>query len=280
MPADASAAGARRDGKGGSKARLTILFVRHTNTKDGRLPRVCSATRTHERRFHEQSFGRSEARRKGHAHRRPANALTSARCGEPPVQGARVGGGFDCRHRGDSRRLSEPDKYYLRTKEAPVGEAACRDVLYVARAAEQHAGQQLSPADYIRALVDSVMGSDAVGFFVEAMTLTRRRQDLAPLVERTVERLHAEGLRAYAAEMAARGWHSRLDPDTSARRFWTIAIGVTLEGQAMGRSPDDLVAETLRLLGPQADAPPEAARLRVVGPPNFAPESPSVGKEK
>jgi AcrR family transcriptional regulator len=170
--------------------------------------------------------------------------------------------------------------YYFRTKEALFVEAACRDVLYVARAAEQHAGKQLSPAAYTRALVDSVMGADAVGFFVEAMTLTRRRRDLAPLVERTVERLHAEGLRAYAAEMAARGWHSRLDPDTSARRFWTIAIGVTLEGQAMGRSPDDLVAETLRLLGPQADAPPEAARLRVVGPPNFAPESPSVGKEK
>src|SRR5260221_7976095 len=99
--------------------------------------------------------------------------------------------------------------YYFRTKEALFVEAACRDVLYVARAAEQHAGKQLSPSDYTRALVDSVMATDAVGFFVEAMTLTRRRQDLAPLVERTVERLHAEGLRAYAAEMAARAWHSR-----------------------------------------------------------------------
>jgi AcrR family transcriptional regulator len=88
--------------------------------------------------------------------------------------------------------------YYFRTKEALFVEAACRDVLYVARSAEQHAGKQLSPEEYTRALVDSVMGSDAVGFFVEAMTLTRRRQDLAPLVERTVERLHAEGLRAYA----------------------------------------------------------------------------------
>ena len=153
-------------------------------------------------------------------------------------------------------------------------------MLYVGRAAEQHAGKQLSPADYTRALVDSVMGSDAVGFFVEAMTLTRRRQDLAPLVERTVERLHAEGLRAYAAEMAARGWHSRLDPETSARRFWTIAIGVTLEGQAMGRSPDELAAEMLRLLGPQADAPPAAARLSVVSTGNSAPDGASRSKEK
>src|SRR5260370_5223967 len=154
--------------------------------------------------------------------------------------------------------------YYFRTKEALFVEAACRDVLYVARAAEQHAGKQLSPSDYTRALVDSVMATDAVGFFVEAMTLTRRRQDLAPLVARTVERLHAEGLRAYAAEMAVRGWHSRIDPETSARRFWTIAIGVTLEGQAMGRSPEELAAEMLRLLGPQADAPPATARLSVV----------------
>src|ERR1700692_3744535 len=105
--------------------------------------------------------------------------------------------------------------YYFRTKEALFVEAACRDVLYVGSAAEEHAGKQLSPADYTRALVDSVMGADAVGFFVEAMTLTRRRQDLAPLVERTGERVHAEGLRAYAAEMAARGWHSRLAQDNS-----------------------------------------------------------------
>jgi hypothetical protein len=111
------------------------------------------------------------------------------------------------------------------------------------------------------------------------MTLTRRRQDLAPLVERTVERLHAEGLRAYAAEMAARGWHSRLDPETSARRFWTIAIGVTLEGQAMGRSSPELAAEMLRLLGPQADAPPASARLSLVRSGNSAPGK-SPGKEK
>jgi AcrR family transcriptional regulator len=168
--------------------------------------------------------------------------------------------------------------YYFRTKEALFVEAACRDVLYVGRAAEQHAGKQLSPSDYTRALVESVMGTDAVGFFVEAMTMTRRRQDLAPLVERTVERLHAEGLRAYAAEMAARGWHSRLDPETSARRFWAIAIGVTIEGQAMGRPADDLAREMLRLLGPQADAPPDAARLRIVGAENS--DTPSAGKEK
>ena len=155
--------------------------------------------------------------------------------------------------------------YYFRTKEALFVEAACREMLYVARAAEQAALSAPTPRDYTRALVASVTATDSVAFFAEALTLTRRRQDLAPLVERTVERLHAEGLRAYAAEMAARGWQSRLDPATSARRFWAIAIGVTIEGQSMGRSPDQLAAEMLRLLGTQADAPPEAARLRIVG---------------
>jgi len=161
--------------------------------------------------------------------------------------------------------------YYFRTKEALFVEAACREALYVARAAEQHAGRQLSPSHYTRALVESVMESDALGFFVEAMTLTRRRQDLAPLIERTVERLHAEGLRAYAAEMAARGWQTRLDPETSARRFWAIA---------MGRAPEALAAEMLRLLGPQADASPGTARLKLVGAQNFQPDTSPAGKEK
>jgi AcrR family transcriptional regulator len=159
--------------------------------------------------------------------------------------------------------------YYFRTKEALFVEAACREVLYAGRAAEEHAGKQATPEAYTRALVESVAGSDSVGFFIEAMTLTRRRQDLAPLIERTVNRLHAEGLRAYAAEMTARGWNSRLDPETSARRFWAIAIGATLEGHAMGRSRDELVREMLRLLGQQADAPGPRARLTLVGADNL-----------
>src|ERR1700724_2972677 len=142
--------------------------------------------------------------------------------------------------------------YYFRTKEALFVEAACRDVLYVALAAEQHAGKQLSPEDYTRALVDSVMGSDAVGFFVEAMTLTRRRQDLAPLVERTIERLHAEGMRAYAGQTNRHGWRTLRDPDVSSRRFWAVAVGVMVEGHAMGRSAEEMCSEMLRVLGDQA----------------------------
>ena len=157
--------------------------------------------------------------------------------------------------------------YYFRTKEALFVEAACRDMLHVARAAEQAALSAQTPRDYTRALVESVTATDSVAFFAEALTLTRRRQDLAPLVERTIERLHGEGLRAYSNQIERHGWDSLRDPDATSRRFWAIAIGVMVEGYAMGRSPDELSREMLRVLGDQATtkAAGESARLRLVG---------------
>jgi AcrR family transcriptional regulator len=155
--------------------------------------------------------------------------------------------------------------YYFRTKEALFVEAACRDMLYLARAAEQASLRAGTPRDYPRALVETVTATDTVAVFAEALTLTRRRQDLAPLVERTIERLHAEGLRAYASKIERHGWRSLREPDATSRRFWALAIGIMVEGYAMGRSPDELSAEMLRVLGEQAAPASEAARLRLVG---------------
>lgn len=156
--------------------------------------------------------------------------------------------------------------YYFRTKEALFVEAACRDVLYVARAAEQAASQAITPGEYTRALVEAVTTTDSVSFFTEALTLTRRRPDLAPLVERTIERLHGEGMRAYVGQIERHGWKSLRDPDASSRRFWALAIGVTVEGHAMGRSAEEMCAEMLRVLGDQATTRTgDAARLRLVG---------------
>src|SRR3954469_2747102 len=139
--------------------------------------------------------------------------------------------------------------YYFRTKEALFVEAACRDMLYLAREAEQAAAKAHTPQDYTRALVESVTATDTVAFFAEALTLTRRRQDLAPLVERTIERLHSEGTRAYASQVDRHGWRSLRAPEESSRRFWAIAVGVMIEGHAMGRAAEDLCAEMLRVLG-------------------------------
>jgi hypothetical protein len=48
----------------------------------------------------------------------------------------------------------------------------------------------------------------------------------------------------------------------------------------MGRSPEELAADMLRLLGPQADAPPTAARLSLVGTGKSTPDSASGSTEK
>lgn len=154
--------------------------------------------------------------------------------------------------------------YYFRTKEALFVECACRDLLYLARATEEAALKARTPREYTHALAETVTASDSIAFFAEALTLTRRRQDLAPLVERTIERLHSEGARAYAGQVARHGWRSLRAPDESSRRFWAVAIGIILEGYAMGRSPDALSAEMLRVLGEQAKSTGDATRLRLV----------------
>lgn len=154
--------------------------------------------------------------------------------------------------------------YYFRTKEALFVECACRDLLYLARETEQAARKAQTPREYTHALAETVTATDSIAFFAEALTLTRRRPDLAPLVERTIERLHVEGARAYANQVARHGWRSLRAPDESSRRFWAVAIGVMLEGYAMGRSPDELCAEMLRVLGEQAKSIGDAVRLRLV----------------
>ncbi|MBL8772479.1 MAG: TetR family transcriptional regulator [Phenylobacterium sp.] len=141
--------------------------------------------------------------------------------------------------------------YYFRTKEALFVEAACREVLYVARQAEQAAAGAVSGSDYNRRLVETVIGSPGLALFVEALSLTRRRPDLAPQIARTFERLHAEGDRAYAEARSRRGWRADGDAGVAARRFWTLALGVTLREGATETSIGDAVDEMMALLRPE-----------------------------
>src|ERR1051325_11538675 len=138
--------------------------------------------------------------------------------------------------------------YYFRTKEALFVEAACREVLYVARQAELAAAGAASGSDYNRRLVETVIGSPGLALFVEALSLTRRRQDLALLIERTFERLHAEGDRAYAETRHRRGWSEAEDAATVARRFWTLALGVALREGATEATVAEAVEEMTALL--------------------------------
>jgi len=153
--------------------------------------------------------------------------------------------------------------YYFRTKEALFVEAACREVLYVARQAEQAASAAVSGSDYNRRLVETVIGSPGLALFVEALSLTRRRQDLAPLIERTFERLHAEGDRAYAQTRRRRGWSEAEAAATVARRFWTLALGVALREGATEATVAEAVEEMVALL--RHDRPPAAALAATIG---------------
>lgn len=124
-------------------------------------------------------------------------------------------------------------------------------------------------------MAETVTATDTVAFFAEALTLTRRRQDLAPLVERTIERLHSEGARAYAGQVERHGWRSLRAPEESSRRFWAIAIGVIVEGFAMGRASEEMCRELLRALGEQATTTStnDGSRLRLVGDRDTSPST-------
>lgn len=145
--------------------------------------------------------------------------------------------------------------YYFRTKEALFVEAACREILYAARQMEAAAAGAPTADRYTQALVTSIVAAPGLVLFIDALAVTRRRQDLAPLVERTFERLYTEGDRAYAAVRARRGWRGRVDPAVQARRFWTLALGVGLRGAAAGLTAEACAAEMLTLLNRDDEAP-------------------------
>jgi AcrR family transcriptional regulator len=161
--------------------------------------------------------------------------------------------------------------YYFRSKEAMFVEAACRDMLHIAKRAEDAAARARSPRAYAHALVESVVGADGLALFVEALILARQRPDLVPQIARTIERLHVEGARAYAGEMARHGWRSHQPADVSARRFWTIALGIALEGHAMGRSAAVMATAMHEALGEMAEARTATSEsgpaLHLVAPP-------------
>lgn len=161
--------------------------------------------------------------------------------------------------------------YYFRTKEALFVEAACREILYAGQQAELVAGSAESKLLYTEALVSSVVASSGLALFIEALALARRRQDLAPLVERTFERLHSEGDRAYGAIRDQRGWSHDDDPAMRARRFWALALGTVLRGAATGVTTQACADDMLALLRSEdaagsSDAAGLPPRLKVVTP--------------
>jgi AcrR family transcriptional regulator len=138
------------------------------------------------------------------------------------------------------------------------------------RAGREGGARARTPEAYRRALVDSVTGADdGLTLFIEALALARQRQDLVPQIARTIERLHVEGARAYAGEVARHGWRSHAPADATARRFWALALGIALEGHATGRSASAMSAALHETLGELAEVRAHGAgaapKLHLVG---------------
>ncbi len=111
--------------------------------------------------------------------------------------------------------------YYFRTKEALFVEAACRDMLYVARAAEQAALQADTPRDYTRALVETVTATDSVAFFAEALT-----PDPAASGSRAAGRAHHRAAaRRRAARLCRPDRAARLEHAARSRRDLAAVLG-------------------------------------------------------
>jgi AcrR family transcriptional regulator len=146
--------------------------------------------------------------------------------------------------------------YYFRTKEALFVEAACREMLYLARDAEQSSSAQDQGDRYLEIMVESVIGAPRLALFVEALAMAHRRQDLQPQLQRTFERLDAESDRALAEHLVRRGWRAA-NTAIPAHRFWVIAIGMGARCGATGEPPAALAAEMLAMLRDSQREPSE-----------------------
>ena len=60
--------------------------------------------------------------------------------------------------------------------------------------------------------------------FIEALALTRRLQDPAPMIERTLDRLHVKNAGARGSVRNARGWLHAADPALRARCSWALVL--------------------------------------------------------
>ncbi len=145
--------------------------------------------------------------------------------------------------------------YYFKTKEALFVEAACRELLHLGARAETAAGKTSDEDAYGDALIRVVAPSPVLALMIEAMALARRRSDLSGMIERTFERLHEEGSRAFAGERARRGWDVRADARATSQRFWDLAFGISLRVGAMGGSGEFAIREMRKAM--RVDVAPE-----------------------
>jgi AcrR family transcriptional regulator len=150
--------------------------------------------------------------------------------------------------------------YYFGSKEALFVEAACRDVLHAAVSVEAAGRRTRTREQYARRLTKAALDSPALLTFAEALLLARQRDDLRPLIARTLDRLHSEGARAVSQHYAARGWTLDAPAGAVARGFWATVLGISLECAGAGAVFDVDAAHAAVLATLPATATPRRPR--------------------
>ncbi len=135
--------------------------------------------------------------------------------------------------------------YYFGTKDALFVEAACREVLHIGAAVEKAGAGAGTSSEYVTSIVTAALGAPSLLLFAEAMSVARFHPELSGQIDTTLERLHREGARAVAEVCDRNGWTLRAAPDTEARAFWAIVIGVALQRAASPDGPDPTTAEAV-----------------------------------
>jgi AcrR family transcriptional regulator len=156
--------------------------------------------------------------------------------------------------------------YYFGSKEALFVEAACREVLHAAAGVEAAGRRTRTKDQYARRLTAVALDSPALPVFAEALLLARRRDDLRPLIVRTLDRLHHEGARAVAERCRAQGWTLSAPPVAVARAFWATVLGITMESAGAGDAFDLPAAHAAVLATLSSEYPSTLATTRARRP--------------
>ena len=133
--------------------------------------------------------------------------------------------------------------YYFGSKEGLFVEAASREVLHLAARVEAAGARSKTRQEYARVMAREALRSPALLTFAEALLLARQRPELAPLVARTVDRLHTQGARAVTARCAVTGWPLWAPAEAVARDFWAVVLGLVLTRAGSGGVFDHAAAE-------------------------------------
>jgi TetR/AcrR family transcriptional regulator, regulator of cefoperazone and chloramphenicol sensitivity len=137
--------------------------------------------------------------------------------------------------------------YYFGSKDALFVHAAFLMLLRDAQRLEPIGLRQRTPTSFRAALARTALALPAVPTSVQAMSITRLRPELRPLVQQNLTVLFRQAEHYLTAVLARRNWVIDRPATVEARTFWSAVLGARLisESGYGGQSADVDVAGVL-----------------------------------